>query len=309
MGRKIDRVLRLFNKRNLLREVNVKQDALLRRISQLSIDQAGHGEYKAKMEESEKQLKQRLEKGQKRERKLEAEIQELTNKLHQLDLEVVRLSMANQHLTKDKSRLSHQLDESQESLNECRHRENVLERHKADLKEECCKQIDLLRERERRLEKSELDLEKLNSELGIKEEMLQKVTKDRSKLLVYMKKQTGRHEEQLRLIREQFRRRLAHAYKDRKAGKPSPLTTNGNEILVTRLMEAEFKVYRRERLVDVLADRLRQYENDFDVVTASDCAPYLDEDYKCTSIADLARGENFTQDLTCTDDTESPHTD
>ncbi|XP_033748284.1 golgin subfamily A member 6-like protein 2 [Pecten maximus] len=301
MGRKMDRVRRLFSNQRILKDIKETQDILIRRISHLLPDQSGHEEYKEKLKESEKELKQSLEKAQRRERKLEAEIHELTKQIHQLDLEVVRLKMESQHLTNDKTRLSHQLDELRESLKECKHSVKVLETHKADLKDECSKHIDLIREHERNLEMSDVDRRRLNGMLETKEEMLQKIAKDRGKLLVYLKKQGSRHEEHLCLIREQFRRRLAQAYKDRNDGKSLTLATNGNEMLLTRLMEAEFKIYRRERLVDVLADKLRQYEEDFDVGSAAECMPYLDGDYRGASVADLSRGNS---DLTCSDESE-----
>ncbi|XP_021349862.1 golgin subfamily A member 6C-like [Mizuhopecten yessoensis] len=317
MGRKMDRVRRLFHssRRDILLQLEAKQDALLHRVSQISQsiaeyhrvsqisqDHGGHDKLKEKLEESEKELKHRLEKGQKHERKLETDLQELTNQIHQLDLEVVRLKMGNQQLTNDKSRLSHQLDELRESLKESKHSIFVLEKHKAELKKNCNTHNDRIREYERSLEKSDLDRGRLKGLLETNEELVQKHTKDRGKLLVYMKKRASHQEEQMRLLREQFRRRLAQAYKDRNADKALTFTTNSNEKLVTRLMEAEFKVYRRERLVEVLADRLRQYEDDFDVVTAPECAPYLDGDYKGTTRADLTR---MNSDLTCTDDSES----
>lgn len=254
--------------------------------------------YRERIKESEKDLKQTLEKTQKRERKLETEILELTKQLHQLDLEIVRLKMENQQITNDNTRLSQQQDELRESLQECKHSVSVLETHKADLREECRKHMDVIRDRERDMEKSDIERGRLNGMLETKEEMLKKLAKNRGKLLIYLKKQGSRHEEQLCVLREHFRQRLAQAYKDRNDGKPLTLTPNSNEMLLTRLMEAEFKIYRRERLVDVLADRLRQHEEDFDVAMATECVPYLDADYRGTCVADISRGNS---DLACTD--------
>ncbi|KAK3089883.1 hypothetical protein FSP39_007318 [Pinctada imbricata] len=288
---------RLFSRksrRNNNSNENLKQDQLIKDINYLSNDVSATQKAVSVLQDhlrqqdgSYKYMKSQIRTLQEQNDHLQQENKELINRKHRLELDICRLEMKNER----NGEISTQLNDCRAKLEEYEEKNSKLGKVIDKCNAVIAKQRDDFNSQERNVKskvESMLASEQVQAEeLESLQSKLSKIESEKISLCKLMKEKDMLNEGRLRaawikftevrMARDQLQSLLSQNIINvspfLNEVLENPVKTNAE----TRLLQQEMQIYRRNKLIEILEEKLREYEPGFSVDEDRICSVYTDD--------------------------------
>ncbi|XP_071179808.1 uncharacterized protein [Mytilus edulis] len=260
--------------------------------------------------EFDEDLKRQLIEGRKEQSSLADELKQTYKEKQTVELELCRFQAHSQRMTSELEQANRKLDRAEDMLIKSKNNINNMKDGKMDLHLEIQRQEDVIRELSVDVQLLKEKISGLQGEIGDGENRIENMKEERAQLLEHIRYKSKFYEDKLKICflhitglkkeRDQLKDKEPSGKLSISATPQAPMMLNNGtfpkasnitdwdkselEHQKTKVLQLELQLYRRDKLIEKLVDKVKHYDKSFSLGQDISMVAYLDENWSAVII-------------------------